>query len=262
MIAAQQGNIAMIQLLLEYGAELERTNKKNYTPLTHAIRYGQDSAAFLLIDSGANVNHLINTKKNLCDLAAHEGKTRISRKLKEAGARPSKRPDFSTIQLAWGNSFNSSEHLMQVRVNWVDAKFGFFAETGIDFRPVLRKVQVTVADDLIHQYRESRWTWTHGAGKYFKLHHDQSGIEYGLYGGIYGMLSMPDFKGVEDSDKVHYNLAISAGVYLKGRYAGIKAGPERYTFGTLLEKPWKTNITLFVNFNYKTSEDVYKEIHY
>ena len=73
---------------------------------------------------------------------------------------------------------------------------------------------------------------------------------------------MPDYKGVQDYPKVHYSLALSGGVYLKGRYAGIKAGPERYTFGTLLEKPWKTNITLFVNFKYKRLEDVYKEIHY
>lgn len=262
MIAAQQGNTEMVQLLLEYGAGLEKVNNKNYTPLAHAIRYEQDSAAFLLIDSGANVNHLINPKKNLCDLASQEGQTRILRKLKEKGARPTSRPDFSEFQLGWGNSFNSREHMMQVRVSWADVKFGFFAETGIDFRPVLRKVQVPVEDDLIHQYRESRWTWTHGGGKYFNLHKDRSGLEYGVYGGIYGMLSMPDYKGVNDYSKVHYSLALSGGVYLKGRYAGIKAGPERYTFGTLAEKPWKTNITLFVSFKTKRSENVYKEILY
>jgi ankyrin repeat protein len=262
MIAAQQGNMEMIGLLLEYGAEMEKVNKKNYSPLAHAIRYAQDSAAFLLIDSGANVNHQINPKMNLCDLAAQESLTKITRKLKDAGGRPGSRPDFSEVQLAWGNSFNSSEHMMQVRFSWVDIKFGFFAETGVDFRPVLRKVQLPAGDDLIHQYRESRWTWTHGVGKNFPLHKDPSGIEYGLYGGIYGMLSMPDYKGVQDYPKVHYSIALSGGVYLKGRYAGIKAGPERYTFGTLLEKPWKTNITLFVNFKYKRLEDVYKEIQY
>ncbi|MEN8201616.1 MAG: ankyrin repeat domain-containing protein [Bacteroidota bacterium] len=262
MIAAQQGNREMIQLLLEYGAGLEKVNKKNYTPLAHAIRYEQDSAAFLLIDSGANVNHLINPKKNLCDLAVQQNRTNVLKKMKAQGARPTSRPGFSEFHLGWGNSFRSNEHMMQVRVSWVDDKFGFFAETGIDFRPVLRKVQLPVENNLIHQYRESRWTWTHGGGKYFKVFRDHSDIEYGLYGGVFGMLSMPDYKGVTDYPKAHYSLALSGGVYMKGRYAGIKAGPERYTFGTLLEKPWKTNITIFVRFKYRTSAHVFKDIQY
>lgn len=262
MIAAQLGDKEMIALLLEYGAGLENVNRENYTPLAFAISYGQDSAAFLLIDSGANVNHLIDPKKNLCDLAIQQNRVRIVKKLKAKGAKPTSRPNFSTLQLGWGNSFRSNEHLMQVRLSFVDDKFGFFVETGVDFRPVLRKVQLSVEDDLIHQYRESRWTWTHGGGKYFSVFKDQSNIEYGFYGGMYGMLSMPDYKGVRDYPKVHYSLILSGGVYLKGRFAGIKAGPERYTFGTLLEKPWKTNITLFVSFKTKKTEYVYKDIQY
>jgi len=262
MIAAQQGNMEMIKILLENGAGLEKANKKNYTPLAHAIRYEQDSAAFLLIDSGANVHHLINQKKNLYDLAIQQNKKSVLKKLKEKGAEPTSRLYFSEFHLGWGNSYRNNEHMMQVRVSWIDGKYGFFAETGIDFRPVLRKVQVPIEEHLIHQYRETRWVWTHGAGRYFKLVQDKSNIEYGLYAAAYGMLSMPDYKGIRDYPKVHYSLALSGGVYLKGRYAGIKAGPERYTFGTLLEKPWKANITIFVRIKYKTSEHVYKDIQY
>jgi len=262
MIAAQQGNQEMVLLLLEYGAVLDKVNKKNYTALAHAIRYEQDSVSSILIDSGANVNHLINSKKNMYDLALQKNQKSTVKKLKDKGASPTSRLNFTELQLGWGNSFRSNEHMMQVRLSWVDDKYGFFVETGVDFRPVLRKVQVEIEEDLIHQYRESRWTWTHGGGKYFRMFHDRSGMEYGLYGGVYGMLSMPDYKGVRDYPNVHYSLALSAGVYMKGRYAGIKAGPERYTFGTMLEEPWKTNITIFVKFNYKASEHVYKDIEY
>ena len=192
MIAAQQGNDEMIQLLLEYQAGLEKVNKQNFTPLAHAIRYDQESSAILLIDSGANVNHMISSKENLYDLAMRQNHKSILNKMKEHGAAPTKRPHFSELQLAWGNSFRNNEHMMQVRLSWVDDKFGFFAETGVDFRPTLRKVQVQIDDLLIHQYRESRWVWTHGAGKTFKLAKDKSDMEYGIYTGIYGMLSMPD----------------------------------------------------------------------
>lgn len=262
MVAAQQGSTEMVKLLLEYGAGLEKVNKKNYTPLAHAIRYKQDSAALLLIDSGANANHMINPKKNIYDLALQENQKSVVKKLKEKGGKPTSGPNFSELQLGWGNSFRSNEHMMQIRLSLVDDKYGFFAETGFDFRPTLRKVQVRKEEDLIHQYRESRWTWTHGGGKNFKLFQDHSNMEYGLYGGVYGMLSMPDYKGVSDYPKVHYSLILSGGVYIQGRYAGIKAGPEVYSFGTLLEKPWKINITIFVKYKYKSSEHVYKDIQY
>jgi hypothetical protein len=152
--------------------------------------------------------------------------------------------------------------MMQVRLSLVDRKFGLFAETGIDFRPIYRKVQVEVDETLIRQYRESRWAWTLGGGKNFSLFHDQSGLEYGAYGSLYGMLSMPAYRGVKDHPRVNYTMALSAGLFLRGDIAGIKAGAERYTYGTLLEGPWKMNITLFVRIINHKKQNVRKEIVY
>jgi len=58
---------------------------------------------------------------------------------------------------------------------------GFFIETGVDFRLIYRKVQVDIEDQLIHQYRESRWVWAHGIGKDFRFLSDQEGKAYGAY---------------------------------------------------------------------------------
>lgn len=262
MIAAQQGDLRMTRLLLEKEAALERVNRYNYTPLAHAVRYSRDTTAKLLIDSSANVNHAIKPGKNLYDLARQYGETKILKLLKTAGATSSPQPEFSEFNLGWGNSFRSNEHMMQVRLSMVDRKFGFFAETGIDFRPVYRKVQIEVDELLIHQYRESRWVWTHGGGKNFSILHDQSGLEYGAYGGLYGMLSMPSYRGVTDHPKAKYSLALSAGLYLKGYMAGIKAGAECYSFGTLYEGAWKINITLFIRITNPSNENVRKEITY
>jgi ankyrin repeat protein len=262
MIAAQLGELPMTKLLLDYRASLERVNKQNYTPLAHAVRYDRDSIARILIDSGANVNHLIKPGKNLYDLAHQLGNKKVLALLKSAGAHLSPQPDFSEFNVAWGNSFRENEHMMQVRFSLVDQKYGFFAETGVDFRPVYRKVQVEVDDLLIHQYRESRWIWTHGAGKNFSLFYSPSGMEYGAYGELYGMLSMPGYRGITDYPKVHYSVALSAGLYLRGNIAGIKAGAERYTFGTFLEGPWKINITLFVRIAKTGNENIRKEITY
>jgi ankyrin repeat protein len=262
MIAAQMGKVNMTQLLLEKRAALEKVNKLNYTPLAHAVRFSRDTIVKILIDSGANVNHAIKPNETLSDLARQQGDRKILELLKKAGASYSPRPDFSEFGLGWGNSFNGNEHMMQVRVSLVDRKYGFFAETGIDFRPIYRKVQVEVDDLLIQQYRESRWVWTHGAGKNFSLFHDHSGMEYGAYGSLYGMLSMPTYRGVTDHKKVNYSAALSGGLFLRGNMAGVKAGVERYTYGTLLEGPWKMNITLFVRIINHKKENVRKEIIY
>jgi ankyrin repeat protein len=262
MIAAQQGNLPISQVLLTYGAALEMANNQNFTPLAHAILYRQDSIARLLIDSGANVNHIIKPGENLYDLARRKGDAKIIRMLKSAGATTSSKPSFTEINLAWGNSFNSKEHMMQVRISLVDQTFGFFAETGVDFRPIIRKVQLEIDDLLIHQYRESRWVWTLGGGKNFIFLHDKSGLEYGAYGGLYSMLSMPGYKGISDHQKVKFSLALSAGLYLQGDIAGMKAAVERYTYGTLLEVPWKINITIFLRIKTRKNADVWKEITY
>lgn len=262
MIAAQQGNLAMSQLLVERGAAMEKVNKKNYTALAHAVLYARDSVARLLIDSGANVNHTIQPGQNLYDLARLKGATKISRLLKHAGARTSPKPSFKEFNLAWGNSFKGDEHMMQVRFLMVDQKFGFFGESGVDFRPVLKKVQLEIDDKLIHQYRETRWAWTLGGGKSFNFMRDRTGLQYGAYSGLYSMLSMPGYRGVIDYQKVKFSLALSAGLYLKGESAGIKAGVERYSYGTLLEHPWKINITLFIRIINKKNEKLWKEITY
>jgi len=262
MIASQQGELAMSQLLLENGAGLERVNKKNYTPLVHAVLNKHDSIAKLLIDSGANVNHSITSSENLYDLARQQGSTKALKLLKSAGATTSSKPSFSEFNLGWGNSFRSNEHMMQIRFSVVDRKFGFFVESGIDFRPIIRQVQLEIDDELIHQYRESRWAWTLGGGKNFPFLHDKSGMEYGAYGGLYGMLSFPGYKGISEYQKTKYSLALSAGLYMKKNLAGIKAGAERYTYGTLLEGAWKINVTLFLSIIKQRNTNVQKEITY
>jgi len=262
MIASQQGNGDIISLLLEYGAGLEKTNKQNLTPLAHAIRFQQTAAARILIDSGANIHHQISDNRNLYDLAVQQNQKEMLKMLKENGAGPMAKPDFSEFDVAWGNSYMKHEHMMQTRISWVDRKFGFFIETGFDFRPYSQMVQVDVNDTLIHQYRENRTAWAHGGGKYFRIIKDKTGIEYGAYAEVYGLLSFPRHRGLQENPPVKYNLVPSAGFYMKGKLAGLKFGTERYSFGTIYEKRWKINITLFVRISYRSTENGYKDIQY
>ncbi len=110
--------------------------------------------------------------------------------------------------------------MLQGRFWWQDRKFGFFAETGFDARVITQFTQVQINDTLIHQYRENRSAWTLGAGKYFTLVTDPSGIDYGFYAALYGMLSFPKYRGISERPPPSYNLMPSAGLFLKGPCGG------------------------------------------
>jgi hypothetical protein len=49
---------------------------------------------------------------------------------------------------------------------------------------------------------------------------------------------------------------------MRGKIAGLKAGVERYSFGTLYEKAWKMNITLLVRISTNSIRYDYKDIQY
>lgn len=262
MIAAQQESPDMVRLLLEYGADPGLKDQNQYTALAHAIRFNRIENARILIDSGAAVNHQISTGENMYDLAVQENQKEMIKLLKQKGAHTSPKPNFSEFHVGWGNSFNSAEHMMQVRVTWLDSKFGLYVETGYDFRPVYRKVQLEGEDQVIYQYREYRWAWSHGAGKLFRLYRDPAGINYGLYAGLHGMLSSGSYRGLDTRAKIHYSLAPSAGFYMSGRFGGLKAGTERYMYGTMHEKPWKIHLTLFIRIPTRKSVNLNKEIVY
>ena len=262
MIASQQGNTDMLSLLLEYDAGLDKVNEKNYTALAHAIHFQKPEAAMLLIDSGANVHHKIRPNRNLFDLAKQQNLSEIQKELKKRGAGPVPRPAFSEFDVGWGNSMGKHEHMMQTRVLWVDRKFGFYGETGFDFRPYPQKVQLEDNDTLIFQYRENRPAWILGIGKNFKLLQDQSGLLYGFYTALTGLLSFPRYRGLDEHPPAQYDLVPSAGIYLKGKLGGFKLGAERYTFGTMREGKWKANITFFIRIKTRSYDLGPKDIYY
>ncbi len=224
MIAAQYGDLEMLRLLIEYHAGIDEVNSKNYTALAHAIRTGERGAVRILVDSGANVNHFIKTNQNLYDLAHQQGDREILKLLKSKGASASPRPDFTMLDIGLGNSFRSNEYILQGRITLRDRKFGFFAETGFDARVITQITQVQINDTLIHQYRENRYIWTLGLGKYFTLVTDPNGTDYGFYAAFYGMLSFPNYRGISERPPANYDLMPSFGFFMRSSLGGTKRG--------------------------------------
>ena len=262
MVAAQQGNTDIAKLFLEYNADVNAVNKNNQTALAFAIRYQHPEMLKLLIENGADVNHAVTPNRNMMEMARQMKNKDIINELKKNGARRTVTPDFSEISISWGNSLGYREYMMQVRGAWVDKRYGFYAETGIDWRPAPFRVQIRENDTLLYQYRQSRIGWCHGIGKKITFTPSNTNTELGVYAAMHGLLSFPRHRGLENHPSAQYNLIPSAGLYAGWSFVGAKLGVERYYFKTRYEQKWKVNLTLFVRFSYNNVKTDYKQIYY
>lgn len=245
IITTQHGNYDILDLLLDYNADPNICNKKNYTPLAYAVVYEDTTALRTLITNGADVNHSISRGRNIAELARITGNQAIIGELESNGAELTRKPDFSEFHITSGHSFNGTDYLVQFRGSLVDRKYGFYGETGVDYRPFLLKFQVA-GDDTIFQYRERRIGWSHGAGKYFKLFTINKEQRILAYTALTGYLSFPSYSGTTFGPAVDYSLIPAAGIAYSGHYVGIRSGLEWYRFGNLLEKGLKFNVSFFV----------------
>jgi ankyrin repeat protein len=244
IVATQHANIGILELLLDFNADVNIANNKNYTPLAYAVTFNDYSTSELLIKHNANVNHQVSPGKNIIELARISGNDSLMSLLKKEDADLLKRPDFSEFQFSWGNSFSTKDYFMQFRGALVDQKYGFFLQTGIDYRPILLKINTTI-NDTLYQFRERRIGWSHGLGKNFKIFETSDGMTLSAYAAVNGYLSFPGYLGSSLAPNVQYNIIPAAGVSFHGQYVGIKLGAEWYTFRTMAESGLKINISVF-----------------
>lgn len=243
IVATQRANYSILELLLDYNADVNIANDKNFTPLAYAVTFNDYKTSKLLIDHGADVDHQISSGKNILEIARIAKNDSLQSLLKEKDAKMMNRPHFSDFHLSWGNSFSTKDYQVQFRGSIVDNKYGYFISTGIDYRPILLKVQRTIAD-TIYQFRERRIGWSHGVGKYFKLHESTSGLTLSAYAALNGYMSFPRYSGSSAESFVEYNIIPAAGAYISWTHVGLKIGAEWYKFGTELESGLKLNMTL------------------
>lgn len=104
-VAAAQGNLAMVQLLIEEGADVNvRTkNKSKSTPLGEATGAGKLAVVKLLVEKGANINAILGYGFTALHNAAGEGYLDIVKYLIENDADPD--GGVEVPQCRWVGSF-------------------------------------------------------------------------------------------------------------------------------------------------------------
>ena len=78
MVAAGRGDLEYVQLMVEHGADKEKTNWKGWTPLYYAAYNDSIPVVKYLIEQGADVDRVDNTGKSLEDVAYKHAKAYLA----------------------------------------------------------------------------------------------------------------------------------------------------------------------------------------
>jgi len=77
MIASSQGPLAIVELLIKYGAHVNASNENGHKPVGFALSEGRVDIAQLLIDNGAYVNYTNNYGRSPIDDAKDKNDKKV-----------------------------------------------------------------------------------------------------------------------------------------------------------------------------------------
>ena len=105
--ACANGHFSVVRLLVDHGADIEKTNESSATPLIAAVRANNLPVVRLLLDAGADVNHALDV--TALSEAAEKCELEIVEELLSAGAIIC---DLSTKENALARACRSRHHIV------------------------------------------------------------------------------------------------------------------------------------------------------
>ena len=106
-MAAAEGNVEVVDALIEAGADVRASLKSGFTPLFFAVREGRSEVVFRLLKAGLDVNDTMQPEKNTGSspllLAVENGHFELAARLIDAGANPNdKRTGYTPLHaMTW-----------------------------------------------------------------------------------------------------------------------------------------------------------------
>ncbi|XP_055087022.1 kinase D-interacting substrate of 220 kDa B isoform X1 [Periophthalmus magnuspinnatus] len=128
MVAAEQGNLEIVQELIRRGANVNLDDIDSWTSLICAAKEGHIEVVQELLENGANLEHRDMGGWTALMWAAYKGRTEVARLLLEKGANPNITGQYSVYPIIWAAGRGHAEivHLLlqhSAKVNCSD-KYG------------------------------------------------------------------------------------------------------------------------------------------
>lgn len=128
MVAAEQGNLDIVQELIRRGANVNLDDIDSWTSLICAAKEGHIEVVQELLENGANLEHRDMGGWTALMWAAYKGRTEVARLLLDKGANPNITGQYSVYPIIWaaGRGHGEIVHLLlqhSAKVNCSD-KYG------------------------------------------------------------------------------------------------------------------------------------------
>ena len=258
MVAIQENFQDLIAYYLRNGAEYKNANKYGYTPLALGVRYKNAELVDTLIEMGADVNHDINFATKPMNIA--ERKSEIYTILKENGAHPSFRPDFSLFTIRTGLNTTSDDLLLSTGMGIRDRRYNI--EGGIDFlfRPSVKPVLEKESPSLWYQYWERRMAIALDVAKYIPFTDHAYALNIGLYGRGAAMYTFGKYIGAGYGPDGKIVLSPAAGLYFNGDFLSVEVGYRYLNFNLHEYSPHHFNFSMNFLLNMRKGASGYKSI--
>ena len=125
MYAAMRGQLAIAELLVDSGAQVDtQDDKSGWTALMQATYYGSQAIARMLLDQGADIGIQANNGCTAFDIASIIGDTDVVRLLASAGMRAPVRIKRAGGSSPVSYSARSMGRHYNLAADWAEGGFG------------------------------------------------------------------------------------------------------------------------------------------
>ena len=270
LLAAQQGNLEMVRLLVKHGADPDPLNRVGQTALTIAVRFGHADVVEFLVENGSVINGT-GTEYMLTPImaAAVNGNVELGRYLIQKGADINTKDVVNQCNaLHWAIFYNNDDLAEMLLQKGVDYKTGVLDEPyngyslakAYDGADLIQKMDsMSISDNPLL----GSWKLEEIHYKYQDTTYVQKGIRYGrilFHPNTYAIMYNPrlsprsDFKDLsrptdKESLEAFRSIAFNSGVYHinenviltisdLAKVPGFEGGKQYYRYaidGTMLE---------------------------
>jgi len=236
-------------LLIESGADINKTNLNNLDALSIAILNKHDHIVEYLVSTGMDVNHQIQDKLNQYDMATLFGSKNSITILKNAGAKPIMKKWIDKVYFNPAISFNLKDVLMGFHTGIIDSKSNIHLEMGFKTRPWVRSILYEVNENTYYQFWEKRSVLHLGLDKTFEIrdlpYYENLGLFVGMnFGYTYG-----NFRGSNRKPDDQVILIPKTGLFYHFKAFNIKVNYEYMKFKNSSVSPHRLGISIGLMIN-------------
>lgn len=212
--AAQSNNFEMVKFLYQAGLSIETKNESNLSVYDEFTIQGNPEALNWLAGHGLGPSDSITRYFNTRNLANISGNREVKKMIKSSGIKPLRRPYFNYLGIAFQMPFNLDDIFLGLKTDLYDTRYGLQFSLGAMIRPGSKAVWVEQNAGVYYQLLESRYCFSAGVYKHFRLP-QRLNFPVHLVLGVDQVFTDGKYKSIEGNNPAFLIVSPTVGIYVK-----------------------------------------------